>query len=108
MVLAITWPDMLAMTGIGFGVVFCILLLLVFVLKIFSAVSTSGSKKAAVPAKAAAAPAAKVSAAPAAAGDDYAAVAAALYLYFQEVHDTESYKLTIRHHEHTAWHPENY
>ena len=107
MILAITWSDMLAMTGIGFGVVFCILLLLVFVLKIFSAIGAKNAAQSPVPAKIAAAPKAAAAIAPAA-DDDYAAVATALYLYFQEVHDDESYKLTIRHHEHTAWHPENY
>ena len=107
MILAIAWPDMLAMTGIGFGVVFCILLLLVFILKIFSAVGAKKKAPAQVAKTPAAAPAAKIAAADAADGD-FAAVATALYLYFQEVHDEESYKLTIRHHEHTAWHPETY
>ena len=111
MVLATNWSDMWAMTGIGFGTVFVILLLLVLILGIFNVVA---KKKSAAPA---------VSSKPAlekkavvtpflqdvkGESDDIAAVATALCLYFQEVHDEESYVLTIQHHDHTAWHPEGY
>ena len=111
MVLATNWSDMWAMTGIGFGTVFVILLLLVLILGIFNVVAKKKS----------AAPAASVKPSLEAKGvktpllqsgegetDDLIAVATALCLYFQEVHDEESYVLTIQHHDHTAWHPEGY
>jgi len=111
MVLATTWSDMWAMTGIGFGTVFAILLLLVLILGIFNIVAKkkpSATPAPAVEAKPAAKPAALAAPAAKAADDDIVAVATALCLYFQEVHDEESYVLTIRHHKHTAWHPESY
>ena len=109
MVLATNWSDMWAMTGIGFGTVFVVLLLLVLILGIFNVVA---KKKSGAPA---ASPALekKDVATPLLQNveeesDDIAAVATALCLYFQEVHDNESFVLTIHHHEHTAWHPEGY
>jgi hypothetical protein len=109
MVLATNWSDMWAMTGIGFGTVFVILLLLVLILGIFNVVAkkkpAASATKPALEAKAVKAPLL-----PEGTGetDDIAAVATALCLYFQEVHDEEAYVLTIHHHEHTAWHPEGY
>lgn len=106
--LEVNWTAVWQMTGVGLGVVFTILILLVFVLQGFSALA---SKLNAAPKPAAskspvavAAPAAQPTvAAPA---DDEAAIATALYLYFQDVHDEESYKLTIKHADHPAWHSE--
>ena len=50
MVLLTNWGDAWMMTGIGIGVVFCILCILVFVLQGFSAVAKQGPKaKAEVP-----------------------------------------------------------
>jgi len=110
MVLATNWSDMWAMTGIGFGTVFVILLLLVLILGIFNVVAKKKSPAPAASAK----PALEGKKTPllpegtTEADDDLAAVATALCLYFQEVHDEEAYVLTIHHHEHTAWHPEGY
>ncbi|MBO4444514.1 MAG: OadG family protein [Bacteroidaceae bacterium] len=102
-----TWSDMWAMTGIGFGTVFTILILLVLILGVFNLVA-KGSKKTATakPALPKAAPA--IAAKSNADDDDLAAVATALYLFYQEVHDEESFVLTIHHHEHNAWRPEHY
>ena len=110
MVLATTWSDMWAMTGIGFGTVFVILLLLVLILGIFNVVA---KKKSAAPAVSPKPALEKKDVTPLLQdvkgdSDDIAAVATALCLYFQEVHDEETYVLTIHHHEHTAWHPEGY
>lgn len=105
----VTWSDMWAMTGIGFGTVFTILVLLVLILGIFNLVA-KGPKKAA-PAKAAlpkATPKLVAEKSDATVDDDLAAVATALYLFNQEVHDEESFVLTIKHHEHNAWRPEHY
>ena len=107
MILDITFSDMLAMTGIGFGTVFVILVLLVLILGIFNVVA-AGKKPAAAPKKAIEATAAPAAIAATADDDDIPAIATALSLYFREVHDSESFVLTIRHHDHTAWHPENY
>ena len=97
------------MTGVGLGVVFVILILLVFVLQGFSLVATKLNAapkpaKAKSPAATAFAPVAQPKAT--APNDDEAAIATALYLYFQDVHDEESYKLTIKHADHPAWHSE--
>lgn len=101
-----TWSDMWAMTGIGFGTVFTILLLLVLILGIFNLIAKGSKKSTAVKALPKAAPA--IAAKSNADDDDLAAVATALYLFYQEVHDEESFVLTIHHHEHNAWRPEHY
>lgn len=93
------------MTGVGVGVVFCILVLLVLVLQIFSAVAEKGSavpaKKTMAPRKAAEAPLAED------ASDRQAvAIATALYLHMENAHDEESGVLTIHMDEHPAWHAE--
>ena len=109
MVLATTWSDMWAMTGIGFGTVFVILLLLVLILGIFNVVAKKKSGVAPVAAPQAALEKKEVKLLSGDAEEaDIAAVATALCLYFQEVHDEETYVLTIKHHDHTAWHPESY
>ena len=94
------------MTGIGLGVVFVILILLVYILKGFSAVfsSMNKTKQPAVVVKQSnvspVAPKGEVT------GTDEVAIATALYLYFQDVHDEESYCLTIKHNPYSAWHSE--
>ena len=91
------WIEMLLMTLIGFGVVFCVLVLLIFVMKGMGSVFTR-QKKAEKVAKAAAAGVAL-------AEDDHheaisdqeiaAAIITALKLYKSNLHDKESEMLTI-------------
>jgi len=101
----VVWADAWSRTGMGFSVVFCVLLLLVFVLIVFGVVSRlSGKNKSAQVAQVAQP---IVSTAAVSASDaDKAAIATALYLYFQNVHDEESGVITIQHNEHSAWHHE--
>lgn len=96
-----TW----AMTGIGFGCVFCILVLLVFVLNVYGSIGAKSNNKPAAPApKPAQAPTPVAAQQTSVANDTEAAIATALYLFYKDVHDTESYKLTIKHADHPAWH----
>ena len=91
------WGDMLLMTLIGFAVVFCVLVLLIFVMKGMGSVFTR-QKKAEKAAKAAAAGVAV-------ADDDHheaisdqeiaAAIITALKLYKSNLHDQESEMITI-------------
>ena len=101
--LATNWTTAWLMTGIGIGVVFCILVLLVLILQIFSIVANQEKKQ--VPEKLTTA---KVTPAPTviASEADKAAVATALYLYYRNVHDEESHVLTIHHDAHNPWHSE--
>ncbi len=98
------------MSGIGFGVVFVVLILLIFVMfllgKSFQKLEGSGPKTKS--AKPTAQPIAATPAAPAASTSDAdkAAIATALYLYFQNVHDEESDVITIKNNRHSAWHHE--
>ncbi len=102
MMIATNWTAAWLLTGVGIGVVFCILILLVLVLQFFSALTAKNGVKPL------AAPAAKQSSKPqplsAASDADKAAVAVALYLYTNNLHDDESGVLTIHLNEHTAWH----
>ncbi len=101
--LVVDWNSVWAMTGMGIGVVFLILVLLVFVLILFGVIF--GGKKAPKPAPQPAPAAASAAQAPVNASQDTeAAIATALYLYFQDKHDEESYKLTICHPATPAWH----
>ena len=99
MILATDWATAWLMTGMGIGVVFSILILLVLVLQIFSKVASSGTVK-----PAAVKPAAKPQPLSAASDADKAAVAVAVYLFMNNLHDEESGKLTIHLNEHTGWH----
>lgn len=105
-----TWSDIWAMTGIGIGTVFVILILLVLILGVFNLIAKGSereiSAKAALPKTSHAIVAEKEK--ETATDDDLAAVATALYLFYKEIHDEESFVLTIHHHEHNAWRPEHY
>ena len=91
------WPEMLLMAGIGFGIVFLVLVLLIFIMKGMGWVFTR-QKKAEKAAKAAAAGVAV-------SDDDHheaitdqeiaAAIITALKLYKSNLHDQESEMLTI-------------
>ena len=90
------------MAGIGPGVVFLILLLLVCILLVFGYV-TQGKKV--TPVAASQSVNVKKSVPKASAADE-AAVAMAVYLYMNGRHDEESGVLTIHVNEHSLWHEE--
>lgn len=97
--------EALLLAGISIGVVFAILIVLVFVLNIFGWVAKRAVTKAAPAAKPAVKQTETVSIADA--NDiDKVAIATALYLYMNDMHDEESGLLTIAHNDLTAWHAE--
>ena len=87
--LAINWGNAFLITGVGFGLVFLVLVLLIFIVKSFGVIFVQKPK--AQPAVAAAAPAES-------ADDetDLAAIAYVLHTFYNQ-HDEESDVLTIRH-----------
>ena len=99
------WGQAWTMASISVGVVFCILLLIVCVLVVFSRLAQDKPVK-----PAAAAPVATLAGSPKssrmASGADEAAVAMAVYLYLNGRHDEESGVLTIQVNEHSLWHEE--
>ena len=103
MVLLTNWGDAWMMTGIGIGVVFCILCILVFVLQGFNAVARKLTE-AETSNEVAEAPTASNSAA-ATSELDKVAVATAIYLYQKSKGDQESGVLTIKKRP-SAWHAE--
>ncbi len=100
------WGQAWAMAGISVGVVFCILLLLVCVLAVFSAVAQGKPEANAVSAVSPVVSPKSVRAVSSASGADEAAVAMAVYLYLNGRHDDESGVLTINVNEHSLWHEE--
>ena len=96
--LSISDPQIWLLAGISVATVFAILLILVAILGIFSKVAQSTSGKATKQAVASnPKPVASAS------EDDKAAVAMALYLYFEEMNNSESHKLTIVPTPNSAW-----
>lgn len=107
MMLATNWTNVLIMTGVGIGVVFIVLVLLVFILQLFGAIATTDFKK--KTAKTVSNVANSTTEPQHSASDaEKAAIAMALHLYFAEVHDTESYRLTIRQNANSAWNSKLY
>ncbi len=107
MMLATNWTNVLIMTGVGIGVVFVVLILLVFILQLFGAIATTDFKK--KTAKTVSNVANSTTEPQHSASDaEKAAIAMALHLYFAEVHDTESYRLTIRQNANSAWNSKLY
>ena len=88
--LAINWGNALMITGFGFAMVFTVLVLLIFIVKLFGVIFVQKPK--AQPAVAAAQPAAAAEAGE----EDMVAIAYALHLFYN-MHDEESDVLTIRH-----------
>jgi len=92
-------------TFLGFGMVLLLLICFVFIMHLMGVIMRRAEK---APAAVKAEPAAKpqketVAAAPREAGDDLAAVAYALHLYYNGLHDVEQPRLTF--HAHTStWH----
>lgn len=101
MLLTVNWSEAWLMTGMGVGVVFSILIILVLVLQVFSYVAQKSTKDSGVKAGIAELPAAKSLAE--ASELDKAAVATALYLYEKSKGDQESGVLTIKKTP-SAWH----
>ena len=101
--LTTNWSTVWLMTGLGIGTVFCILVLLILVLQIFTAVApktTHTIKAGAMAVKE------KIEEDEIARNNEQAAIATAIYLYLQSQHDEESGMLTIQHTDYTAWHSE--
>lgn len=107
--LAINWSHVWMVTGLGFCMVIALLVVLIFILKLLGAVVSSAVKapKAAQP-KAVAAPAAQAAPAAASADDDLAAIAMALHLYFNGVHDVEPTEIHIKRVERSGWNSKLY
>ena len=87
--LAVNWGNALLITGVGFGLVFAVLVLLIFIVKGFGVIFVQKPKaQAAVQAPAATAEATDET--------DMAAIAYVLHTFYNQ-HDEESDVLTIRH-----------
>ena len=104
--LVINWSHVWMVTGLGFCMVILLLVVLIFILKLLGIVVSSAVKapKAAAPKAAVSAPA--TAAAPQAssgADDDLAAIAMALHLYFNGVHDVEPTEIHIKRVERSGW-----
>ena len=89
--------------------VIALLVVLIFILKLLGSVISGAVKapKAAQP-KAVAAPAAQSAPAEASADDDLAAIAMALHLYFNGVHDVEPTEIHIKRVERSGWNSKLY
>ena len=88
-ILAINWGNAFLITGVGFGLVFIVLVLLIFIVKSFGLIFVQKPKaQAAVAAPAATAEATDET--------DMAAIAYVLHVFYNQ-HDEESDVLTIRH-----------
>ncbi len=103
-ILAINWSTVWLMTGLGIGTVFVILLVLFFVLSIFSTVTRKTRDKVLTGVEAVKTVVENVVEKDEMAENTRnAAIATAVYLYMQGRHDEESGKITIRH-TNSAWH----
>ena len=109
--LVINWSHVWMVTGLGFCMVILLLVVLIFILKLLGAVVSNAVKapKAAEPkAISAPAPQAAPAAAKASADDDLAAIAMALHLYFNGVHDVEPTEIHIKRVERSGWNSKLY
>ena len=109
--LVINWSHVWMVTGLGFCMVIALLVVLIFILKLLGAVVSNAVKapKAAQP-KAVSAPTAQAAQASvqASADDDLAAIAMALHLYFNGVHDVEPTEIHIKRVERSGWNSKLY
>ena len=94
-------------TGLGFCMVILLLVVLIFILKLLGAVVSNAVK---APKAAIAAPATQTAPASvkASADDDLAAIAMALHLYFNGVHDVEPTEIHIKRVERSGWNSKLY
>ncbi len=86
--LAINWGNTMIVTGVGFGLVFVVLVLLIYIVKLFGVIFAQKPKAQAVVAAPAATEATDET--------DMAAIAYVLHTFYNQ-HDEESDILTIRH-----------
>ena len=84
-------------TGLGFGLVLVLLFCFIYVMKLLGWLMQSKQKEQPVTIKTETQPAVTASA------DEMTAVAFALHLYYNSLHDEESPRLTVKNHT-TAWH----
>lgn len=110
MILAVNWANVAIVTLFGIGMVFFILCVLILILSIFSVLMSINIKKAPKTEKQVVAQATENTSITdkSASEGEKAAIAMALHLYFAEVHDTESYCLTIRQNTNSAWNSKIY
>lgn len=104
-ILATKWTTAWLMTGMGIAVVFSILLLLVFVLQIFSKIAEGSETKSKRRVKSVSS-VNDIKEQVEGYEEDMAAVATAVYLYQNGAHDQESGVLTIHQDEYSLWHAE--
>jgi|APHig6443717817_1056837.scaffolds.fasta_scaffold06889_3 sodium pump decarboxylase gamma subunit len=106
MILSINWANTFAVIVIGFGLVFVVLVLLVYIIKIFSFLSNRKEIKAEtnneVKLNTAEVKEAGLS------DVENAAIAMAISLYYADVHDQESYVITIDNSKKTSWNSKIY
>ena len=105
--LTTNWAEAWAVTGYGVGTVFVILCLLVLVLVVFDKIASVAEAKApkkADPLKAAKRQTGDAPTLAEVTDHDKVAIATALYMYFNDMHDNESGVLTIHHNDNSGWH----
>ena len=98
-------------TGLGFLMVIALLVVLIFILKLLGAAISGAVKNTSKPSAPKAAAPAAVEAAPKATADadsDLAAIAMALHLYFNGVHDVEPTEIHIKRVERSGWNSKLY
>ena len=103
MTLLTDWPTAWLMTGISVGIVFCILLILVLVLQLMGRINSHQGTTATATRQPDGSPCCCNSGKPS--ETDMAAVATAVHLYQNDLHDIESGVLTW-HPTETGWHSE--
>ena len=108
MILAVNWTNVTIVTLFGIGMVFFILCVLILTLSLFSVVMTASTNKKKVKKEVVAQVEETPVCGSSASESEKAAIAMALHLYFAEVHDTESYCLTIRQNPNSAWNSKIY
>ncbi len=101
--LEINWSTVWLMTGLGIGTVFVILIVLFYVLSVFSSVTRKTRDKVMTGVEAVKNVVEKEDIAE---NTRNAAIATAVYLYMQGRHDEESGIITIHHPDHPLWHAE--
>ena len=106
MILLANWSHVWMVTGLGFLMVIALLVVLIFILKRLGAAISGAVKNTSKPSAPKAAAPAAVEAAPKATADadsDLAAIAMALHLYFNGVHDVEPTEIHIKRVERSGW-----
>jgi glutaconyl-CoA/methylmalonyl-CoA decarboxylase subunit delta len=106
MILSINWANTFAVIVIGFGLVFVVLILLVYIIKFFGFVANKKDGNSETRKEL------KLNATEVKEGGfsdcENAAIALALNLYYADVHDEESYVITIDNSKKTSWNSKIY